>query len=59
MEFFEEGTQNPQGLDIDLAKALAEELGVRAEFTNTGFDGIIGALTSQALRYHHVGDDGY
>jgi polar amino acid transport system substrate-binding protein len=44
IEFFEEGTQNPQGLDIDLADALAEELGVRAEFINTGFDGIIGAL---------------
>jgi polar amino acid transport system substrate-binding protein len=46
MEFFEEGTQNPEGLDIDLANALAEELGVRAEFTNSGFDGIIGALTA-------------
>jgi len=47
IEFFEEGTQNPQGLDIDLADALADELGVTAEFTNTGFDGIIGALTAQ------------
>ena len=47
IEFFEEGTQNPQGLDIDLANALAEELGVTVEFTNTGFDGIIGALTAQ------------
>jgi polar amino acid transport system substrate-binding protein len=46
IEFFEEGTQNPQGLDIDLADALAEELGVRAEFTNSGFDGIIGALNA-------------
>jgi polar amino acid transport system substrate-binding protein len=44
IEFFEEGTQNPAGLDVDLANALAEELGVRAEFINTGFDGIIGAL---------------
>ncbi|HUS82986.1 MAG TPA: ABC transporter substrate-binding protein [Dehalococcoidia bacterium] len=47
IEFFEEGTQNPDGLDIDLAKALAEELGVSAKFTNTGFDGIIGGLTAQ------------
>ena len=46
IEFFEEGTQNPKGLDIDLANALAEELGVRAEFVNTGFDGIIGALNA-------------
>jgi polar amino acid transport system substrate-binding protein len=44
IEFFEEGTTNPEGLDIDLADALAEELGVRAEFTNSGFDGLIGAL---------------
>ena len=44
IEFFEEGTQNAAGLDVDLANALAEELGVRAEFINTGFDGIIGAL---------------
>jgi len=44
IEFFEEGTQNAEGLDVDLADALAEELGVRAEFINTGFDGIIGAL---------------
>jgi polar amino acid transport system substrate-binding protein len=46
MEFFEEGTTTPKGLDIDLANALAEELGVRAEFINTGFDGMIGALNA-------------
>jgi polar amino acid transport system substrate-binding protein len=44
IEFFEEGTTTPAGLDIDLGNALAEELGVRTEFINTGFDGIIGAL---------------
>jgi polar amino acid transport system substrate-binding protein len=47
IEFFEEGTDNPQGLDIDLANALTEELGVEAEFINTGFDGIIGSLTAE------------
>jgi polar amino acid transport system substrate-binding protein len=46
IEFFEEGTTTPKGLDIDLANALAEELGVTTEFVNTGFDGIIGALNS-------------
>jgi len=46
IEFFEEGTQNPKGLDIDVANAMAEELGVRAEFINTGWDGIIGALNA-------------
>lgn len=44
IEFYEEGTQNPQGLDIDLARAMGEELGVEVEFINTGFDAIIGAL---------------
>jgi polar amino acid transport system substrate-binding protein len=44
MEFFEEGTTTPLGLDIDLGKALAEAMGVQAEFINTGWDGIIGAL---------------
>lgn len=43
-EFFEEGTETPDGLDIDLAEAIAAELGVSVEFTNTGFDGIIPAL---------------
>jgi polar amino acid transport system substrate-binding protein len=46
IEFYEEGTQNAVGLDVDLADALAEELGVRAEFINTGFDGIIPALNA-------------
>jgi polar amino acid transport system substrate-binding protein len=44
IEFFQEGTQNAQGLDIDLANALAAEMGVRVEIVNTGFDAIIGAL---------------
>jgi polar amino acid transport system substrate-binding protein len=44
MEFFEEGTTNAQGLDIDLGDALAAELGVSATFINTGFDGMIDAL---------------
>ena len=43
-EFYEEGTETPDGLDIDLAEAIAAELGVSIEFTNTGFDGIIPAL---------------
>jgi len=47
IEFFEEGTQNPQGLDIDLANALAKELGVSVGFVNTTFDGIIPALTAK------------
>jgi polar amino acid transport system substrate-binding protein len=47
IEFYEEGTQNAVGLDIDLANALGEELGVTAEFTNSVFDGLITSLQSQ------------
>jgi polar amino acid transport system substrate-binding protein len=47
MEFFIEGTEDPDGFDIDLGKAIAEELGVEAEFINTGFDGIIPALQTE------------
>jgi polar amino acid transport system substrate-binding protein len=49
IEFYEEGTQNAQGLDVDIAKALADQLGVKVNFINTGFDGLIGAL--QAKRF--------
>ncbi len=43
-EFFQEGTEIADGLDIDLAEAIAAELGVEIEFLNTGFDGLIPAL---------------
>ncbi len=46
IEFYEEGTQNAEGLDMDIATALADELGVKVEFINTGFDGIIPALNA-------------
>ncbi len=42
IEFFEGDT--PAGLDIDLAKAIADVLGVGVEFHNTGFDAIIPSL---------------
>ena len=46
-EFYEEGTETADGVDVDLAKALAAALGVDAEFVNTGWDGIIPALQSE------------
>jgi polar amino acid transport system substrate-binding protein len=46
-EFFEEGTENADGVDIDLAEAIAEKLGVDVEFQNTAFDGIIPSLQSE------------
>ncbi len=47
MEFFIEGTETPDGVDVDIAKAIARELGVEVEFINTGFDGIIQALNTE------------
>ena len=44
IEFYEAGTNEATGLDVDLADALGEKLGVEVEFINTGFDGIIPAL---------------
>ena len=46
-EFYQEGTETEDGLDIDLAIAIAEQLGVEIEFLNTGFDGIIPALQTE------------
>jgi len=48
VEYLEEGTQNPVGLDIDLAKAIAEALGVEVEFQQVAdFAGIVGDLKSK------------
>ncbi|MEX1255247.1 MAG: ABC transporter substrate-binding protein [Dehalococcoidia bacterium] len=46
MEFFEEGTETPAGLDIDLAKAIARKLGVQVEFENTGYEGLLAFVNS-------------
>ena len=47
IEFYEAGSNQAKGLDVDLAKALAERLDVKVEFINTGFDGIIAALQAK------------
>ncbi len=46
-EFYQEGTETADGLDVDMATAIAEALGVKAEFINTGWDGIIPALQTE------------
>jgi polar amino acid transport system substrate-binding protein len=43
-EFFPEGSSKPAGSDIDIGTAVARRLGRKAEFANTGFDGIVAAL---------------
>jgi ABC-type phosphate/phosphonate transport system substrate-binding protein len=50
IEFFKEGTTEVQGLEVDLANALGDKLGVKFKFINdTDFAGIIGALLAQKL----------
>jgi polar amino acid transport system substrate-binding protein len=44
-EFYRGST--PVGSDIDIGNAVAHLMGVKAEFANTGFDGIIPALLSR------------
>lgn len=52
-EFYEEGTQNAVGMDVDLITALADALGVEVEFRQVAeFSGIVGDL--QAERYDIV-----
>ena len=45
---FEDRDENNEmvGFDIDMGNAIAEELGVKAEWVDTGFDGIFNGLTS-------------
>lgn len=48
IEFFEEGTDTPTGLDIDLMTAIAAALGVEADFQQVAdFAGIVGDLTAE------------
>jgi len=46
IEFFKEGTQEVQGLDPDIADALGTKLGVKFQFTNSTFDGLITAANA-------------
>jgi len=41
------GSTTPVGSDIDIANAVAKNLGVKAEFKNTTFDSIIAALKAK------------
>ena len=45
-EEFYKGT-TPVGSDIEIGDAIAKQMGVKASFQNTGFDGIIPALQSK------------
>jgi polar amino acid transport system substrate-binding protein len=45
VEFFDTDGTTPIGIDPDLAKAIGAQLGVKLQFTNGTFDGLIPALT--------------
>jgi ABC-type amino acid transport substrate-binding protein len=42
-----DGNGNFSGFDIDLARAIAERLGLKAEFEAVSYDGLIGTLVTQ------------
>lgn len=46
-EFYKPDGTTPQGSDIDIASDIAKRFGVTSEISNTGFDGIIPALTAK------------
>ena len=46
MEFFDTDNKRVLGFDADLGAALGQVLGVKFEFQNTNFDGIIGGLNA-------------
>ena len=47
LEFFREGSSTPQGFDVDLAQAIAKQLGVRARFVDfADLEGLLPALVA-------------
>jgi polar amino acid transport system substrate-binding protein len=45
-EFLKDGQGEPIGMDIDLGNAMAQLLGVKTEWSNTGFDGILAGINA-------------
>jgi polar amino acid transport system substrate-binding protein len=46
MEYFAGDGKSPTGVDVDLAAAIAARLGLKADFVNMNWDGLIPALNS-------------
>ncbi|HEX5532596.1 MAG TPA: ABC transporter substrate-binding protein [Actinomycetales bacterium] len=46
-EFFKPGTQEPDGSDIEVAAAIAEQWGVPVQYSNIGFEGLIAAVNAR------------
>ncbi|MEG1159694.1 MAG: transporter substrate-binding domain-containing protein, partial [Acidaminococcaceae bacterium] len=45
-EFQKEGSKEYTGFDMDLARALGKQMGMKVEIVNMGFDGLIPALNA-------------
>lgn len=45
-EFLKNGQGDPIGMDVDLGNAIAQLLGLKTQWQNTGFDGIIAGLAA-------------
>lgn len=52
MEYMDKDGKTPIGFDVDLARALAQKLGVKAEFVSVNWDGILTGL--KAKRYDAI-----
>jgi polar amino acid transport system substrate-binding protein len=46
-ESYKEGTKDPEGFDIDIGSAIAAKLGLKVEWINQNFDGIIPSLDAR------------
>ena len=44
MEYFAEDAKTPIGFDVDMGNAIAEKLGLKAEFVNVAWDGIFASV---------------
>src|SRR5476651_1467090 len=44
LESYDPQTNQPLGFDVDLGKAVASEMGVKSDFKNISFDGLIPAI---------------
>src|SRR5438874_1525198 len=47
MESFQPNTQTPQGVDVDLANAIGQKLGVQFTFQNAKFEGLVTGLVAK------------
>ena len=47
MEYFDEDATTPIGFDVDMGKAIAEKLGLKAEFVNVAWDGIFASVDTK------------